>query len=189
MSYQFSGEMALMEKLKDVFLNDEDSDVVIRVGDQQYPAHKVIIRALSSVFQAMLSHDMTETNEGIIDIPDCDPYIFRDFLRYLYTGKLDNITNENAFELYHIADKYDVKELRMDCVDFISGNLTLDTICDAISLATRHCERELLTSATVFFINNIKDIITTVSWQKFVQENPIVANELFIKTVNKHKPE
>lgn len=162
-------------------MSEEDSDVILRVGDQQYPAHKVIIRNRSSVFRAMLDHDMTEKKEGIVDIEDCDPYIFRDFLLYLYSGKLDNISNENVFELYYISDKYDVNQLKLDCVDYIENCLNIDIICDVIALAIKHSEQNLLKHATEFFMENAEEIFITMQWQKFLKENPVQANELIIK--------
>lgn len=73
----------------------------------------------------------------------------------------------------------------MDCIDYIFSNLSVDIICDVISLATKYCERDLLSHATKFFIENAKYILLTVNWQIFVKENPVEANELFIKTFKK----
>lgn len=95
--------LALSENLKNVFLDEENSDVILNVGDQKYSAHKIIIMARSPVFYAMLKHDTKEKRQGSVDITDCDPHIFKDFLLYLYTGKLDNISNENVFDLYHMS--------------------------------------------------------------------------------------
>lgn len=133
----------------------------------------------------MLEHDMTEKNEGVVNIEDCDPYIFREFLLYMYTGTLENMSNENVFELYHISDKYDIKELKSECVEFVLKNISVDVICDVILLATRYCERNLLVCATEFFSDNTKDILETVNWQYFVKDHPLVANELFLKTVKR----
>lgn len=147
----------------------------------------MIIKCRSPVFRAMLKHDMKEKNQGAITIPDCDPYTFTDFLFFLYTGTSDNILKENVFELYQMSDKYDVKDLRKVCVDFMFQNLSVDIICDVITLATRHGERNLLARATQFFIDHAKDILTTIHWQKFVKEYPVEANELFLKTLNKRE--
>lgn len=180
-SSETRGLLALSADLRELFISEEDSDVTIQVGDQKYPVHRIILRSRSPVFRAMLKHDMMEKMRGVVDIPDCDPQIFRDFLMYLYAGKLDNMSQDNVFELYRISDKYDVKELKTDCVDFMLGNLTVDGIGDVISLASNHCESQLLSRATEFFVANAKDILPTVNWQKYIQKNPIEANELFMK--------
>ena len=185
MYFIFIGLDTLSENLKDAFLNEEDTDVIIKVGDQVYRAHRVILRSRSPVFYSALKHDMKEKTQGEIDISDCDPHIFRDFLLYLYTGKLDTLSKENVFDLYYISDKYDVKELKLQCVDFILCNLDKDTVCNSIILATRHSEQEVLKHATQIFIDNAKDIVLTGNWQKFMKEYPIQANELIIKAFNR----
>lgn len=182
----FSGILALSSNLQQLFLSEEDSDITIKVENQQYRVHKNIVRARSPVFYAMLSHDMAEKNKNFVDIPDCDPHIFRDFLFYLYAGKLDTISSANVFELYRISDKYDVKELRMDCVEYILQNLSVDVIGDVIDLATKHHEKKVLKRATKFFVDNAKEILPSVNWMKFVEKHPIEANELYIKAYENH---
>lgn len=141
----------------------------------------MIIKTRSSVFRAMLEHDMTEKNEGSVNIPDCDPHIFPDFLLYLYTGQLEDMSKENVFQLYYMSDKYVVKQLKLNCVDYIVNNLNIDIICDVIALATKHSERDLLQRAIKFFIDNAKSIFVTVQWQEFMKHNYTQANELIIK--------
>lgn len=149
----------LSEDLKNIFLSQEDSDIILNVGGIKYAAHKVIIKARSSVFRAMLEHDMTEKNEGAVNIPDCDPHIFPDFLLYLYTGQLDDISKENVFQLYYMSDKYDVKELKLNCVDYIVNNLSIDIICDVVALATKHSERDMLEHAIHFLWITLKQYL------------------------------
>ena len=90
--------------LKEAFLNEEDTDVLIRVCDKEYRVHKVILRNRSPVFHSMLKHDMKEKNQEEINISDCDPHIFRDFLLHLYTGKLDSMSKKTCliYTIYQI---------------------------------------------------------------------------------------
>ena len=129
----------------------------------------------------MLEHNMREKKERIVDIDDCDPTVFRGFLQCLYTGILDNISSENVFELYYMSDKYNVSQLKFDCVDFLTYNLNIKIICDVITLAIKHSERDLLKLGMQFFIENAEDIFPTVEWQKFLKANSTQANELIIK--------
>ena len=148
---------------------------------KEYRVHKVILRNRSPVFHSMLKHDMKEKNQGEINISDCDPHIFRDFLLYLYTGKLNSMSKEIVFDLYYISVKYEVEDLKLDCLDFILDNIDINVICHVVTLATRHFEHELLKKATQFFVDNAKAIVLTVNWQKFIKEYPIQANEFIIK--------
>lgn len=167
--------------MRDMFLSEEDSDVTILVGDHEFRAHVNILRSRSEVFAPMLKHDMLEKNKGQVHIPDCRPTVFRDFLLYLYTGKVEDISHGNVFELFEICDKYDVRGLKNDCVRFLRQNLSVDLICDVLVLAMKHIESDLLKCAIRFFVDNADDILPSDDWQSFVKANPVQANELFIK--------
>lgn len=126
---------------------------------------------------------MKEKTTGIIDIEDCEPSSFSDFLYFLYCGDVKIISADNVFNLFIAADKYDVQDLRTKCMEYMNRNLSVDTFCDAITMALWHSETELVKLATDFFIKNAEQIIVTAKWQTFVAENPTQSNELFIKAL------
>lgn len=155
--------------------------MVIKVKGQEFPAHKTILKARSSVLASTFSTDMKEKATGILEIHDCDSSSFSDFLCFLYCGDVSVISEENVFSLFTVADKYDVQDLRAKCMKFVYGHLSIDTFCDTIALALRHSETELIKLATDFFTKNAPKIIVTVKWQVFLQENPTQSNELLVK--------
>lgn len=155
--------------------------MVIKVKGQEFPAHKTILKARSSVLASTFSTDMKEKATGILEIDDCDPSSFSDFLCFLYCGDVGVISEENVFSLFTVADKYDVQDLRAKCMKFVYEHISIDTFCDTIALALRHSETELIKLATDFFTKNAPKIIVTVKWQLFLQENPTQSNELLVK--------
>lgn len=98
----------LKQDLKEILLNNNFSDIVLNVEGQEFKAHRCILAARSPVFFAMMTHETKEKISGTVDIPDIDTKIFRNFLNYLYTENVDNLTSGNAFKLYTTADKYQV---------------------------------------------------------------------------------
>ena len=170
-----------------MFENQEDCDVVIRVKEKEFPAHKNILKVRSLVFASMLRHDMKEKQTGIIDIQDCEPSVFSDFLRFLYYKEISSLSEENVFDLFTLSDKYDVPDLRERCMEFMKANLSVETFCDTITLALTHTETELIQLCTELFIGNAEKIIETVKWQSFLAHNPTQSNELFIKYVASKK--
>ena len=168
-----------------MLLDEKDSDVTFYVGDQKYPAHKAIVKTISPVFSEMLKHDTNEKSEVVINIPDCDPLVFRDFLSCVYTGKLDVNSKKNVCELYYISDKYNVGDLKMKCIDFMCNNLSVDIICDVIFLAVRHCEQNLLSRATEFFNDHVREIHLTIGYQNFIIEHPTESNDFLLKISSK----
>lgn len=179
----------VLKDLKALFLKQEDCDVIIKVKGQEFPAHRAILKARSPVFDSTLRNDMKEKATGVIDIEDCDPITFSDFLSFLYCGDMENLSMENVFSLFTTADKYEVLDLRSKCIEFIKKNLSIDTFCETITLALQYSESELLKLCTYFFAKNFEKIIVTVKWQSFLAQNPTESNELFIKALVADKTE
>ena len=173
----------ILEDFKTLFLSKEDCDVIIKVKGEEFPAHRAILRARSSVFASTFRYDMKERATGIIEIEDCDPSSFSDFLSFLYCGKIDCLKTENVFNLYTTADKYDVQGLKLQCLEFMKNNLSVDTFCETITLAVQYVEKELIEFVTDFFAKHFQEIIVTVKWQSFLVENPIQGNEIMIKAL------
>lgn len=170
-----------------MFEDKEDCDVVIKVKETEFPAHKAILKARSPVFASTLRHEMKEKKTGIIDIQDCEPSIFSHFLCFLYCEELNTLSDENVFGLYTLADIYDIPDLREICREFMKVNISTETFCDTITLALNHSEAELVKFSTDFFIKNAQKIIETVKWQSFLAQNPTQSNELFIKLLASNK--
>lgn len=174
-------ENKVLDDLKELFLNQKDCDVTLRVKDQAFRAHRIILAARSPVFESTFRNEMKENMTDTIDIEDCDPSCFPDFLCFLYSGDVGAISKTNVFSLFTIADKYDVQDLKFKCVEFMKENMSVDTFCDTIALAHQHSETELVNFATDFFLRNAQKVVATAKWQSFLTENPMQSNQLFIK--------
>lgn len=175
----------LCQNLKNLLLNGEDHDLVLRVKDKEFRAHQTILRARSPVFESMLSHDMIEKNSGLVDIPDCDPGAFQQFLLYVYGGEVEKLDSGNVLALYYVADKYDKEHLKELCRQFMKESLTPANVSDVIQLAMDHSDADLLECATEYFVKHVRAVLRTVEWQSFSKRNNTQANELFIKAADK----
>lgn len=173
-----------LEKLstdfKDLFSSKKSCDVVIKVKDKQFHAHKSVLTARSSVFGLLFwnQHDQKEKEISVISIDDCDPDSFLVFLKYLYTGKAENVTSRIVLQLYCIADKYCVQELKSFCVTSMLKNLTPENVCDIATLAEKFGESQLLSAAMIFINKNIVRIFSAVNWERLLSRNPPLANKL-----------
>ena len=147
---------------------------------QEFQAHRLVLKAQSPVFAAIFRNDMQEKVTGIINIEDCDPSSFQDFLCFLYCGEVRKLSPKSAFNLFTVADKYNVSDLRSLCMEFIKMNLSVDTFCDTIELAFLHSESdpELIELSKDFLEKNLQKIIESDKWKSFVVENPKLSNEV-----------
>lgn len=160
------------------------TDAVLKVDDREFKVHKVILVARSPVFASMFEHDMAEKKDNEVDIPDCTAESFEVFLHYLYSGSVETLSSSNVYNVYYAADKYRVDDLKEKCVKYMIKNISVETFCDVIALSLHHSESKLQKRATEFFCQNIKKIIKTVQWQKYMDENSTQANEILIKALN-----
>ena len=107
---------------------------------QEFPAHKLILKARSPVFASMFRSDANEKRSNVVDIDDCDPSIFSDFLYFLYGGSIEYHSRDNdenlskACNLFTLADKYNVGELRSQCWEFMINNLSPENFSEIMSL-------------------------------------------------------
>lgn len=177
----FLGVDHLVQNLRSLFISGHNSDVTLEAGGRQFPVHKPILVARSSVFASMFSHDKKEKICGLIYIPDCTSDAFQIFLLFLYTGSIEELTSDNVFNLYYCAEKYCVGDLKTECTNFIKNNISVDIFGQAMVLSLKHYD--LLQQCIQFFCENYKKIVMTVPWQKFITKHPIQANELFIKAI------
>lgn len=169
-------------------LEDETNhDVTVRVEAEEFRLHRSILGARSPVFDAMFRHETQEKITGVVTIQDCRADIFRLFARYLYTGKVKKLSEDNSLDLFKLADKYHVKELADDCVQYIANMLTVDTFCEVVEVALNHGEESLVNIATDLLWDNMREIVNSERWQKFLLENPLRANELLKKACDKKR--
>lgn len=177
----------LSENFKSLFADKGSCDVIFRVNDQEFNVHKAVLIARSTVFASMFHHDSSETQTGIITIPDCDPDAFHKFLEYLYSGKIDAITFQNVRHLYRISDKYNVQELKAFCVEYMGRYLTEDNICEVVILSDLYEEVTLFSAAQEFFNKNADKVVETIHWENLMKDNYLLTNQLIKGMISKMK--
>jgi len=120
-----SGEV--VTKIANLFGDMLTSDVILVVGEEKFPAHKVILCASSDVFKIMLiNSSWTESQEKRVilkELPACAA-VFSVFLKYLYTGKVQ-VDFGNVIPMLQLADKYNVEDLLHLGLEFMTKNICI----------------------------------------------------------------
>ena len=117
----------IINKMATLYAEKIMSDIILVVGNVEYPSHKLILCASSDVFQIML-HDSkwSESSEKRIclgETPSCSA-VFEDFLKYLYTGKI-HLDFATVVPIVCLADKYNVKDLLKLGLDYMARNIAI----------------------------------------------------------------
>ncbi|XP_055952816.1 TD and POZ domain-containing protein 1-like isoform X1 [Argiope bruennichi] len=143
------------------------SDVILCIGGREFNVHKAVLAARSPVFAAMFRNEMKENSENRIQIEDSNEIAVEELLRYLYAEKTIPLTPYLALDLFELADKYDIQNLKAETVDYLKCNFSVENILDILVAADLHDERALKAEAIEFISNNLWHLLKTAKWKIF----------------------
>lgn len=150
----------ISKKPKVPFRADAPCDITFVLGDKTLSAHKHVIAAQSIVFQRMFLSPLTERENTRVQILDINPKVFEEFINYLYTGEINNFNNI-VEDVIVVASKYQVKELKTLCENFMLQHLNVQNVVKFIFMADKLRCPELKQEA-VKFLKNSASTLTKV---------------------------
>ncbi|XP_065202488.1 speckle-type POZ protein-like [Planococcus citri] len=159
--------------------NSEFSDVVLLTKNKEYPAHKAILAARSPVFATMFKKGQ-ESGKKIkrVDITDLrDEKTVDEMLRYIYTGKCENI-RELADDLLTAANKYGLSGLEKMCMKTLCKNLTIENAANMLLLADKHHANELKPKIIRFIAEKYVQVSNTTDWKHIARTKPEYIHEV-----------
>ena len=129
-----------------MFKNELLSDVSFKVGKDDVSseimhAHKYVLATASPVFFAMLYGDLAD-NTRMIDVQDCDPESFTEFLRFVYCDQA-NLNASSVLGVLYLAKKYIIPVLVQQCVLYLMENITNDNVLEVLHCARCFSEEKL----------------------------------------------
>ncbi|KAL3078288.1 hypothetical protein niasHT_032694 [Heterodera trifolii] len=112
---------AAIAGLKLMLSTGEYADVHFLVGDgdaELVPAHKLILKHASDVFEAMFSFDAKKEQEEnasancpVVEVPDVEAAAFKVMLSFIYMEDLSELNGNNAIAVLYAAKKYNIPDL------------------------------------------------------------------------------
>lgn len=173
--------------MEELMLREDYCDVIIKVEDKEYNAHKAIFGIRSPVFMNMFKYQMSETITGVVDIDDCDAVTFREFMRYLYASRVSKNFPKVLFPLHQVADKYQVHDLKAYCLEQIKSTMCVDNFCKSAVLCFQYSEERFMDIVSAFLAENMTEIRKTEQWKNFESENSGEAEKLIQKALKCHE--
>ena len=139
-------------------------DVRLKVREDIFPAHRIVLAANSDYFHAMFTDGMKESNQEVIELKDesISPEALKIVLDSIYTGDL-RVNEENVFEVLAAADHLQVKTVVKLCCDFVliqfvELRFDAQTYCRVWTVADRHGLKDLQEAAEHKMATMYKDI-------------------------------
>jgi len=157
--------------------SEEDKDVFFNVEGQIISAHKLILKANSSVLATLCIGESSK--ESPIHIKDTKPDVFRHILNFLYGGNVPKVVYmvKHGKEIIDACDRYDVVGLKMatevalvqKCGGDDTDTINVDNVADWIQYAHAKTCPLLKEHALSYFVARYKDVLKTDAYDKMKQ--------------------
>lgn len=106
------------------------------LGNTKIWAHKHVLAAESEVFEEMFFGEITENEISKIEIVDVDFEIFGEFIKYFYSGKVNNLDNI-VERMILVAEEYKVPKLKTLCENRLVKKINMENVGDYIYIADK----------------------------------------------------
>ena len=128
-------------------------DVRLKVHEDIFPAHRIVLAANSDYFHAMFTDGMKESSQEVIELKgeSISPDALKIVMNSIYTGDLC-VNEENVFEVLAAADYLQVRSVAKLCCDFmliefVQLRFDVQTYCRVWKIADRHGLKDLREAA------------------------------------------
>ena len=155
-------------------------DVRLKVGEEVFPTHRIVLAANSDYFHAMFTDGMKESNQEVIELKDesISPNALKIVMDFTYTGDL-HVNEENVFEVLSAADHLQVTSVVQQCCDllkreFIQLQLDLHNYCLLCTVADRHELKDLKDAAEHKMASMYKDVCESEEFLTHISADQIV---------------
>ena len=167
-------EKNTLKHLKDLYVKQTNCDVHFYFKEREHMgAHSTILAARSPVFAAMFQHNMEEAVTGQVYIEDIQPDFFDQLLHYIYSGRtLKPMTEASAQTMYVAADKYDIGDLKKDCVRFLLSCVRVDNVVNLMIWSHSYLVKKVKEAAVTFAARHGKEICKLECWEKLTKYYP-----------------
>jgi BTB/POZ domain len=99
---------------------ESSTDFVIVAGSEEFRCHKSVIECCSQFVKISLN----DTTINCIRIDESFEEAIKIFLRFAYTGKLENVSEKNVVKLIAFGYKFDVPEITLSCEEILLKGIT-----------------------------------------------------------------
>ncbi|XP_065205330.1 speckle-type POZ protein B-like [Planococcus citri] len=173
----------VFENLEQLLEDGQFSDIVLVAGGKEYPAHRNILASRCSAFAAILERNSEENGRNRFNIKDMSAEIMDEFLRYIYTGKCNNL-QKVAEDLLAVASKYSLDRLKMICAEEVYKTLSVENAAKILMLADTHGLKELKNEVIKFITRKPAEVLNTVAWAN-IKSNFWLVNDVCLALANR----
>ena len=161
--YKFCDERyskEILKRLNKLRENQVMCDVIIKIDNQEFPAHRNILSASSDYFLAMFNGNMKESTEQSIYLNGIGAETMRAILNFIYTGEI-YLNKNNVENVLQAANLLLVQTVKDACCRFLESRLTITNALAIQLFAEIYACEELHTIACEFIHQNFTYVSET----------------------------
>ena len=155
------------------FLNDEDvmsfADITLMVEGMPVRAHKMMLMRCP-YFRAMLTGEMAESTQSVVNLAIVRHDIFLAVLEYLYTDNVV-IPLDSAMELFVAADCFGIPRLQLMCERKLLQSMTVENSSTIFHAADVHSASSLRDKALGYILANSEAVSKTAAFEEMARSN------------------
>ena len=151
------------ESTNEVFLPrdtlDQPCDVTLMVeGGKEFKAHRRVLSEASPFFQNLLNSDMKETQEGVVRLGTFTESVMAATLQFIYTGDVQILGEDNAQDLFVLADYLFLDKLKLLAGGVLVKTLNTSNCISTYAIAERYQCEDVLWKTRKFILANFTSI-------------------------------
>ncbi|XP_039105788.1 kelch-like protein 40 [Hyaena hyaena] len=112
----------LQDGLKDMLDHGKFLDCVVRVGEREFPCHRLVLAACSPYFRARFLAEPEQAGE--LRLEEVSPDVVAQVLHYLYTSEIA-LDEASVQDLFAAAHRFQIPSIFTICVSFLQKRLCL----------------------------------------------------------------
>uniref|UniRef100_A0A8C3RW87 Kelch like family member 34 n=1 Tax=Chelydra serpentina TaxID=8475 RepID=A0A8C3RW87_CHESE len=129
-------------------------DILLKVKENEFPAHKSLLACSSDYFRAMFKSYTKESKASVIHLQVISPTGLQHVLDFIYTSWLP-LSFENLEDTLEAASYLQVTEAIGLCNQYLVNNLTLENCCFSANIATKFYLPDALSATEKYIISNL----------------------------------
>ena len=181
-SGDFNLSTAAVKKLsvgiKSSFIAGKYTDCIIKCADQEFACHRIILSAMSRVFDAVFTHNMEKKKQKQIEIKDFGAEVVADMLNFIYSSQVQQLRIKAA-DLLPVADKYDLQTLKHMCESSLCENINTGNVLEILMLSYMyHCPM-LRSHALDYIVLFKKEIVDHGNWREKLRHHVDIIADMF----------
>lgn len=132
---------------------EQFTDAVIKVDNQRFPIHRVIMSTCSPYFRSLFTNDQPATNRKEIVIPGVSSDMMRIIVDYAYTRQIE-VNADNVELLLPAADQFNVDGIVNACCKYLATELVAENCIGIHMFAKAYSCCNLRRTSIRFLVQN-----------------------------------